>query len=99
MPIRKFRTIEEMNAADSELWSSKPDAAYYQRVRKLWETSARLNPRTLPKGVFKFRSLEEAQAQRDRLLAEHIRKTRAAAGDRVVQPGDPGAIGRLRNED
>lgn len=98
MPIRKFRTIEEMNAADSELWCAEPDAAYYQRVRKLWETSARLNPRTYPRGVFKFRTQEEAQAQRDQLLAEHIRQTRAAAGDRVVQAGTLGKVKPIRHK-
>ena len=99
MPIRKFRTIEEMNAADTELWCAEPDAAYYQRVRKLWETSAKLNPRTFPKGVFKFRTQEEAQAQRDRLLAEHIQQTRAASGDEPVQPGSFVGTGSSRNQD
>jgi len=87
MPIRKFRSIEEMNAADSELWCAEPDAAYYQRVRQLWEASARLNPRTWPKGVFKFRSIEEAQAQRDQLLAEHIQRLQNAGNWTVVQSG------------
>ena len=87
MPIRKFRSIEEMNAADSELWCAEPDAAYYERVRQLWETSAKLNPRVWPKGVFKFRNQEEAQAQRDQLLQEHIQRLRESAEWKVVQPG------------
>lgn len=78
MPVQKFRNIEEMDAARSDLWCDKPDAAYYERLRQLWDRSSRLNPRKWPTGVFKFRSLEEAQAHRDQMLTEHIRRLRAA---------------------
>ncbi len=88
MPLRKFRTIEEMNAADAELWCAAPDAAYYRRIRQLWNTSSKLNPRKYPRGVFKFRTLEEAQQQRDNQLAEHVRRTQSSADWKVVKtPG------------
>lgn len=89
MPVRKFRSIEEMDAASRELWSNRLDEAYFDRLRRLWRRSALLNPRNFPKGVIKYRSLAEAQADRDRWLSEHIaalRKERAAGGAwRVVQ--------------
>ncbi len=91
MPIRKFSSIEAMDAARRELWSDAPDAAYFQRVAALWERSSEINPRTLPKGVFKFRNLEEAQEQRARLLSEHVQELwqrRAESGQfRIVQKG------------
>jgi hypothetical protein len=72
MAIKKFRSIEEMDELRREAWCDKPDAAYFERVGRLWELGSRISPRTFPKGVFKFRSLEEAQAQRDALLSEHV---------------------------
>ncbi len=74
MPIKKFRSIEEMDEARRELWCDKPDAAYFERVGKLWEASSRLNPRKFPRGVFKFRTIEEAQAHREKLLTEHVQR-------------------------
>ncbi len=74
MPVQKFRTLEEMNAADRDMWCDEPDDAYLERVRQLWRRSALLNPRSYPKGVRKYRTLEEAQAERDRWLTEHVQK-------------------------
>jgi hypothetical protein len=89
VPVRKFRSIEEMDAASRDLWSDRLDEAYFDRLRRLWRRSVRLDPRTFPKGVIKYRSLDEAQADRDRWLSEHIavlRRERAASGTwRIVQ--------------
>ena len=81
MPVKKFRSIEEMDAARSDLWCDQPDAAYYERVRQLWDRSWRMNPRQWPRGVFKFRSIEEANAHRDQMLTEHIRSLRRRRGE------------------
>lgn len=101
MPIRKFRSIEEMDQARHELWCDRPDAAYFERVGKLWELSSRVNPRTLPRGVFKFRSLQEAQAHRDRLLSEHVQRLwrdRVTSGKiKIVQQGRRRARHELAN--
>ncbi len=89
MPVRKFRSIEEMDAASRDLWSDRLDEAYLERLRRLWRRSAHLSPRIFPKGVIKYRSLEEAQADRDRWLAEHIAHLRqeqeTGGGWRLVQ--------------
>ena len=94
MPVKKFRSIEEMDASRRELWCDEPDAAYFQRVADLWELSSHINPRKWPKGVAKFRSLEEAQADRDRLLTRHVRelwRDRVETGKlRIVQRGRRG---------
>ncbi len=77
MPVQKFRNLDEMHEMRKALWCDKPDAAYFERVGRLWKTSARLaGPRNLPKGVIKYRSIEEAQTDRDRWLTEHVRKLR-----------------------
>ena len=91
MSVRKFRSVEEMDAARRELWCDEPDAEYFERVGELWELSSYINPRKMPKGVFKYRNLEEAQADRDRLLTEHVRelwRERVESGKlRIVQRG------------
>ena len=77
MPIQKFRTLDEMHEMRKSLWSDKIDAAYVDRMRKLWRRSALLaGPRNFPKGVIKYRSTEDAQADRDRWLTEHVQRLR-----------------------
>lgn len=76
MPIKKYRSIEEMDRDRSDLWC-EPGPRGFRRMAELWKRSAQINPRKYPKGVFKFRSIEEAQADRQRLLIEHVRQLEA----------------------
>jgi hypothetical protein len=82
-----------MDAAHRDLWCEQPDAACFRRIARLWERSGRLSPRRFPKGVIKYRSLEEAQADRERWQTEHVREVqheRQQEGKvRIVQPGRP----------
>ena len=60
MPVQRFRSIEEMNAAPVR---RRPDDGFERFVRHC----ARYRPfarRPRPRGVFRFRSLEEAQRAR-----------------------------------
>jgi len=88
MPVRKFRSIAEMDKAQNELWC-EPGEECFRRIARLWKRSAQINPRKFPKGVFKYRSIEEAQADRERLLTEHVRQLqeerRRSGKLRVVQ--------------
>ena len=69
MPVQKFRNPEE---AERALWCDEPDEAYLERLGRWWKTARALNPRKFPSGVFKYRSIEEANADRERWLDEHI---------------------------
>ncbi|HFE64893.1 hypothetical protein B1H10_07940 [candidate division KSB1 bacterium 4484_188] len=62
MPVYKFKTFEE---AERALWNFNPDEAYYARVAELWNFANKLSPVSYPRGIFKFRSLEEANKQRE----------------------------------
>jgi hypothetical protein len=69
MPVQKFRNIEEMKA------SPVPDRGLTLRQRIvaiLARSSALLPPFERPRGVFKFRSIEEMQAQRDAWEKERV---------------------------
>ena len=72
MPVRKFRSIEEMNAfSDEQLGRDDPDLL--SRIRAHWDTWRDLMPPlNIPKGVYKFRSIEEMNAFKERYENERI---------------------------
>jgi hypothetical protein len=73
MPIRKFRTLEE---AEKALWREPFDPENLRVSASVTNLAMGLARITLPKGVFKYRSLEEADQERDRQIAEMIRERR-----------------------
>ena len=60
MPVEKFRSIEEMNAAPIRADARIAFERFIRHCTRYRLISQRNNPR----GVFKFRSIEEAQAAR-----------------------------------
>jgi hypothetical protein len=78
MPVRKFRSIEEMNAADSDRWLDCDDPELPARISALWAEWAKLMPPLkFPSGVHKFRSIEEMNAFRERHEEERRVRMRA----------------------
>jgi hypothetical protein len=63
MPVERYRSIEEMNAAPIRLVAANPFERFLRLCRRYWLIA----PRTYPRGVFKFRTLEEAQAAREQV--------------------------------
>jgi len=62
MTVQKFRSIEAMNAAPAVPSVAAGFERFVRHCARYW----RLAPRTYPRGVIKFRTLEEAQAARRR---------------------------------
>jgi hypothetical protein len=62
--IKKFKTFEE---AQRDLWVMNPDEAYYQRLKEFYDFALTFNKRKLPRGVFKFKTFEEARQHRQTL--------------------------------
>jgi len=58
MPVQKFKSFEE---AEKALWTSNPDDAYFKKVREFYKLFAKLSKFSYPSGVYKFRSVEEAE--------------------------------------
>ncbi len=75
MPVYKYKTFEE---AESALWNFHPDEAYFSQVAELWNFANKLCPITYPKGIFKYRSIEEANKQRDEWELAHAKKIQEA---------------------
>jgi hypothetical protein len=72
MPVRKFRSAEEMNATPVPAAPAGDFARFLRHCARF----RLISPKSNPRGVFKFRDLAEAQAARS-----HDSLRRADAGD------------------
>jgi hypothetical protein len=66
MPVRKFRSIEEMN---QPIWREPGDPALYRVIASLWEAGVRTSTRRYPPGLHKHRSIDEMQEVQERWAA------------------------------
>ena len=66
--VQRFRSIEEMNAAPVLTMTDDPFERFLRHCARYWIVV----PRVYPRGVFRFRSVEEAQAARRRREAPEI---------------------------
>jgi hypothetical protein len=73
MPVQKFRRIEDMPPVPR---CKSLDEECLRRIAALWARSSAFSARVYPRGVFKFRSIEEAQAARARVTRENIDRLR-----------------------
>ena len=77
MPIRKHRTLEEMNSEPR--WLPTGDSSIPLKIRYLWRLSeVLLRPvgTCIPRGVRKYRSIEDANADRDSWEQERVDRIR-----------------------
>lgn len=71
MPVYKYKTFDEARKA---LWNFNPNAAYFKQVSELWNLANKLCPMTYPKGVFKYKSINEANEQRRKWEIIHAKR-------------------------
>ena len=93
MPVQRFRSFEDARRA---LWVDSRDPSLAARIRRVWRLSARLAAPTPRRGVIRFRSMEEANRERDArvtarvhaLLAKRARAglTQSPYGRRIQPP-------------
>lgn len=62
MTVQKFRSIEEMNKAPVRESQTSDFERFLRQCARYWAIS----PKRYPRGVFKFRSIEEAQKAREK---------------------------------
>jgi len=73
MPIWKFREGEDTRP----VWTGPPGHPdLIRRIRAVWAISARLAPSNFPRGVRKYRSIEEAGRDRDAWNQQRIERLR-----------------------
>lgn len=74
MPVQRFHSVAEMNRAPV-LASRLPDVERFLRhCARYWAIA----PKVYPRGVYKFRSIEDAQQARAARLAEVLPPPRTA---------------------
>lgn len=56
MPIRKFRSVEEMNRP---LWLTPGSPELYLAIRRVWDFGVRTSGRRYRPGVYRYRSFDE----------------------------------------
>ena len=59
MPVRRFRSIQEM---EGERWYEPGDPMLYRAIRRVWELGYRTLKPHFPPGVYKHRTLESMNA-------------------------------------
>lgn len=69
MGVQKFRSIEEMDAESVVVRTKDGFERFLRHCARYWT----LSPRKFPRGVFRFRSIEEAQAARDKVTSDNAR--------------------------
>lgn len=62
MPVQKFRSIEEMNNAPAPASPGSDFERFLRHCARYWAIS----PKRYPRGVFRFRNIEEAQKAREK---------------------------------
>lgn len=66
MPVEKFRSAEAMQAAPVLSSGAATFDRFLRHCARYWKIS----PRHYPRGVFKFRSIDDAQAARQRVARD-----------------------------
>lgn len=62
MPVYKFKTFQE---ARNALLVKNPDEKYYKMLAGFYETFGKIFTKKFPHGVYKFKTIKEAQKQKE----------------------------------
>jgi hypothetical protein len=73
MPVRKFRDIADVEEPVYERGSQR----LYEVIRHVWGLTDTICPLRFPAGVFKHRSIEDAEALREQWEDANFRERRA----------------------
>lgn len=71
MSVQRFRSVDEMDDAPV-LARGEGFERFVRHCARYWAIA----PRSYPRGVFRFRSLPEAQAARDQVTRENVARLR-----------------------
>ena len=73
MGLQKFKSFQE---AERALWCFNPDEKYFKQIRELFKLANRLCPPNFPRGIFKYRTMEEANKAKEEWLLQNALKKR-----------------------
>jgi len=70
MPVYKYTSFEKAKRA---LWNFHPDRTYFEQVAELWNLADNIAPISYPQGIFRYRTIEEANRQREEWEIAHAK--------------------------
>jgi len=73
MSLQKYKSFSE---AEQALWCFKPDEKYFKQIKELFKLANRLCPPNFPRGVFKYRTIEEANKDKEEWILQNALKKR-----------------------
>jgi len=73
MPLQRYRDMDDARRA---LWVARGDPGLVPRIRSLWAFAARLAPGGAPLGIRRFRTIEDANLDREAWTARRARALR-----------------------
>ena len=73
MTVSRYRDVAEMPPPPPGI---PHDPVTFARIRELWQLSSRLVPPLFRPGVYRYRSIEDSTAARDRATIERMRALR-----------------------
>jgi hypothetical protein len=71
--IQKFSTFQE---ADEAVYCFEPDREYFERIASLWDFVDWVCPGKYSRGIFRYRSIEEANEQAEEWLQANAKVVR-----------------------
>jgi len=74
-PVTKYRSIDD---TPDPPWRAPGDPELYRAIAALWRTARQLHPWHFPAGVYRHRSIEDMDRQREEWLAQRIRAAKGA---------------------
>jgi hypothetical protein len=74
VPLQRFRTLDEARAA---LFCRRGSREHLERMAALWERAWLLAPRSYPRGVQRFSTIEDANRESEERLLRFMRELRA----------------------
>ena len=86
MPVRRFRSVEEMNQPH---WREPGDPELYDAIASLWAFGARTVGHRFPPGVYKHRSIESLNARTEEWADANFRAFHARRGPGAVRAPQP----------
>jgi hypothetical protein len=75
VPVQRFRSYDDARRA---LWCDRDAPELHRRIARLWAAGLRLAPLRIPRGLRKFRTIEEANREREQWVADRVRALAAA---------------------
>ena len=80
MPVRRYRSVEDM---EGNTWHDRNDPRLFRAIRTTWDFAQKVTRPRFPPGVYKHRTVEEAEELRmawehANFTAFHARKQQTA---------------------